>query len=66
MTYIDFDVLHYMASLKKLYSMTLTSLLKSKLLNINFSETVRVSAKLQDTAFVDVNIPSNRTVVNIS
>ena len=64
-TYIDCDVLHYMASLKKLYSMTLTSILKSKLLNINFSKTVRINAKMQDTAFVDANIPSNDTIVNI-
>ena len=46
MTFVDFDISHRMALLRKLYYATVTYFLKVTKYNFYISETVRASAKL--------------------
>ena len=46
MTFVDFDIFHRMASMRKLYYVTLTNFLKAKIQNLYISETVSASTQM--------------------
>ena len=54
--FIDFNIGHRIASLRMLYSLTMTWFSRSNISNVNISKTVRASAKVQNMTFVDFNI----------
>ena len=57
-TFVDFDICHRMASLRRLYSVTLTYFFKVIFLfkNVNISDKVRACAKMNQMIFIDFDI----------
>ena len=56
-SFVDFDICHRMASLRKLYFVTLTYFLKVKnKKNFKTSEMVRASTKMCEILFIDFDI----------
>ena len=53
-TFVDFDITHRGTTLRKLYSVTITYLLKVKILNVNLSETASASAEIHRMTFIDI------------
>ena len=53
MTFVDFNICYWMASLRMFYSLTLTYFSRS---NFNISKSVKASTKLQEVTFIDFNI----------
>ena len=57
MTYVDFDICHRMASLRKLYFVTLTYLLKVNIFEMSISlKQLELAQKMLQTTFVDFYI----------
>ena len=54
--FVDFDICHQMASLRKLYSVTLTYFLKVTTCNVNILQKVRACADKYTTPFIDFDI----------
>ena len=60
MIFVDSDLCHWMASLQKLYSVTIIYFFNVKFLNVN------VSSKLHNRSFVDfLYLPTNYTIMKV-
>ena len=54
--FVEFDINHRMAPLRKLYLVPLTYFLRSNISNANISEMVRASSNMLEAAFIDFDI----------
>ena len=55
-TFIDYDIYHWMMQLRKLYSVALTHFSRSNILNVNITKTLTTSEKMHTMTFVYFHI----------